>query len=189
MKHKVVVLGDSSVGKTAFINRLILDDFTSESTPTIAATFKCKKCDYQNQRYDIQIWDTAGEEKFRSLAPIYVQNASLAYLVFDLTSLESFDNIEQWYKLSQSNGTIPTIILGNKNDLENKFDSFENIYKKCMDNYHSQYIDISAKTGSSIDIAFKEGLNLIHARNKPDRETGITISPNTNIVNKKKGCC
>ena len=155
IKKKVVILGDSSVGKTAFINRFVMGVFTENTRPTISAAYKSRSTISKGLELEIQFWDTAGEEKYRSLAPIYVQDAFMAILMFDVTNRESYQSIELWYELSQSRGTIPVIILGNKNDLDDRFTSVSTLENEISEKYNSVYLDISAKLGMNVEPSFQ----------------------------------
>ena len=99
---KVVLLGESGVGKTSIISRFINDTFEEGLVTTTGASYAGKDMvfkDYQNQVVKFEIWDTAGQEKYRSLAQIFYKDAAIAILVYDITSVESFEEVKNyWYK-------------------------------------------------------------------------------------------
>ena len=190
MKHKIVFLGDSSVGKTSIANRMINGSFIKDSKPTVGTAFFSKQYKYDDLLYDFQIWDTAGEEKFRSMAPFYVQHASLAYIVFDISNRESFNHVGSWYQTSQSCGPIPVIIIGNKSDLDNRFSSPEELSDACS--YYSncvQYIETSALIGTGINEVFNEAVSSIISSKATPYITEDSIVSLSVIEETKTSCC
>ena len=160
MKHKIVLLGDSSVGKTAITNRFIYNSFNENESPTVGAGFLSKTIQFDGIDHEIQLWDTAGEEKFKSMAPIHVHNSELAIIVFDITKKETFDHVISWYRISQSCASMPVIIIGNKADLDPKIIEVEQIIDYC-ENFHAPFFEVSALTGVGITECFIEALNII----------------------------
>ena len=127
-KFKIALLGDSTVGKTSIIKRLINNDFKESQLSTIGAeqntkTIKLNENSEEEILCTLQIFDTAGQEKFRSITPNYIKNADGIILVFDLTNYSSFENIKYWIKQIYNNKkyeNLPFIIVGNKYDLKDK---------------------------------------------------------------------
>ena len=127
-KFKIALLGDSTVGKTSIIKRLINNDFKESQLSTIGAeqntkTIKLNENSEEEILCTLQIFDTAGQEKFRSITPNYIKNADGIVLVFDLTNSSSFENIKYWIKQIHNNKkyeNLPFIIVGNKYDLKNQ---------------------------------------------------------------------
>ncbi len=115
---KVVILGESGVGKTSIISQYINGVASPHSTPTIGASFVNKKIKVSDESYSVDIWDTAGQEVYRSLAPTYYRNASAAIITFDVTSHESFRQVSPWLaQIRDYIPTIPIVLCGNKSDL------------------------------------------------------------------------
>ena len=127
-KFKIALLGDSSVGKTSIVKRLINNDFKENQLSTIGTeqntkTIKLNENSEEEILCTLQIFDTAGQEKFRSITPNYIKNADGIILVFDLTNYSSFENIKYWIKQIYNNKkyeNLPFIIVGNKYDLKDK---------------------------------------------------------------------
>ena len=127
-KFKIALLGDSSVGKTSIVKRLINNDFKENQLSTIGTeqntkTIKLNENSEEEILCTLQIFDTAGQEKFRSITPNYIKNADGIILVFDLTNYSSFENIKYWIKQIYNNKkyeNLPFIIIGNKYDLKDK---------------------------------------------------------------------
>lgn len=86
VRYKVVILGDVNVGKTSFISRLTDNKFKAEYEPSIGVDFASKSIKYKDKYLKLQIWDTAGQEKYKSLIPSYLRGANLVYIMFDITS-------------------------------------------------------------------------------------------------------
>ena len=117
---RVVMIGDSSVGKTSIVERLCKNNWKSDTMPTVSTSFFVLKGDPDNgQSQDIQIWDTAGAERYRALNSVYYHNATGGILVFDLVCRESFNSLSSWIDefsgLAQPGATI--VVVGNKYDL------------------------------------------------------------------------
>lgn len=118
---RVVLIGDSSVGKTSILNQLVLHSFNKTEPSTVGANYQLYSYKSEDDKLDIQIWDTAGQERFRSLGPIYFRKAAGAVAVFDLTSKNSFVNLQDWIdSFTDVAGTDTVIsIAANKCDLSN----------------------------------------------------------------------
>ncbi|CAH0404348.1 unnamed protein product [Chilo suppressalis] len=119
IEAKIVVLGSQGVGKTSLVVRYIGKMFSKHISPTIGASFFTCNISVGDTRVKLQVWDTAGQERFRSMAPMYYRNANAALLVFDITSVASFNAIKGWVKELQSNVPEEMVmsVVGNKCDL------------------------------------------------------------------------
>jgi small GTP-binding protein len=117
---KVCLVGAASVGKTALVNRLTTNVFSSDTLPTVGGGHHSFDCDIAGTKRSLNIWDTAGSEKYRSIAPIYYHDAHAALLVYDITSRSSFDQCEAWYNtvVAHSRFNVTFMLVGNKLDLE-----------------------------------------------------------------------
>ena len=156
---KITMVGNSSVGKTSIINRYFENKFDLNSTePTINAFFHCKniKIDPFTEA-QMQIWDTAGQEKYRSLTKNYLLNANGILIVFDLSDEKSFNDLDSW--IEEINNIIDEkkvviILVGNKSDLpDQKIDNDKALtYAK---KYNMKYLSVSAKEGINIDYLFE----------------------------------
>ena len=119
---KIVILGDSGVGKSNIINRYISNDFFINPRSTIGVEFYTKKFLFNDKQIKIQIWDTAGQERFRSITSSYYRNVNGILLVYDITDQNSFNNITKWLVEIKTNidYELPILLVGNKIDLEYK---------------------------------------------------------------------
>nr|CAH7757674.1 unnamed protein product [Callosobruchus chinensis] len=117
---KVVLLGEGCVGKTSLVLRYVEDKFNAKHISTIQASFLNKKINLDDSRVNLAIWDTAGQEKFHALGPIYYRSSNGAVLVYDITDEDSFQKVKCWVKeLRKMLGVeISLVIVGNKSDLE-----------------------------------------------------------------------
>lgn len=118
-------MGDSGVGKTSILYRYIFEKFDNQSLPTLGASFKSKLIEIpgENEQIKLNLWDTAGQEKFRSLTRMYYQDAAAAVIVYDTTFKESFDSAKNWVEDLKQNANISDLIIalvGNKCDLTDK---------------------------------------------------------------------
>lgn len=151
-KFKVVFVGDSTVGKTSLIHRFLhLDPAT---TSTLGATSTQIETTVQDQKLILNVWDTAGQDTFRNLVPVYAKNSQAAIIVFDQSNPASFDHVKDWFDyLHQHVGEELIICLaGNKSDLESKVD-YNNVYQWTAEN-KVQLIRTSAKDGTNVETLF-----------------------------------
>merc|ERR1712086_1146662 len=116
---KVVVIGNTGVGKTCIVLRYVQGKFVMHTASTIGASFMIKKLHLEQCRLTLQIWDTAGQERFRSMGPMYYRGAAAAIVVFDITSEDSFQSLQQWIDELRNNSdeNIILAIACNKSDL------------------------------------------------------------------------
>ncbi|KAJ3453018.1 ras-related protein rab-5c [Anaeramoeba flamelloides] len=150
MQKKIVLLGDSSVGKSSLVYKFVKDQFFENQEPTIGASFLTKTVPQKSHEVKLQIWDTAGQERYESLAPMYYRSASGALVVYDINDKQTFKKAKFWIKELISNGENGVIIflVANKSDLEHKVDSVE-ASKYCEEN-GLFYFETSAKTGHNV---------------------------------------
>lgn len=154
---KIILIGDVAVGKTALFNRFTENSFSDKYVSNIGVEFKVKQI-YLNDTSgaELKIWDTCGEEKFRSLTRQYYRDSNGIILMFDLTDKRTFDSLEKWHKDLKDNGPKGSIIylVGNKSDLiENRTVSEEEC-QTFAQNHGMKYIEVSAKTGDNIELVF-----------------------------------
>ena len=117
---KVVVVGQSDVGKTCIVSYLINGKFDNNTTPTLGAAFASKSIQVKNQNVMLQIWDTAGQERFRVFTPMYYIGAQAALVVYSIKDEDSFNEVDYWVRnIRENNGsTVSLYLFGNKSDLD-----------------------------------------------------------------------
>jgi small GTP-binding protein len=116
---KVILLGDSSVGKTSILNQFNSNTFQEDTEPTVGAMFVSRQIQTSRRKVNLLIWDTAGQERYRALVPMYSRSASAAILVVDVSSISSYESVQLWYNDIRANCPIGvrTYIVANKIDL------------------------------------------------------------------------
>ena len=157
---KVVLLGESGVGKTSIITQFTTSEFQEDQISTTGASFSSKTFSFEEtgKNLSFEIWDTAGQEKYRSLSKMFYKDAGVAILVYDITSKESFDQIKNYWVIQLREYGPKNIIIaiaGNKSDLENEQVDEEEVRNYCKDN-NFLYKRTSAKNHSSIDDLFHD---------------------------------
>uniref|UniRef100_A0A0K0FC17 Ras-related protein Rab-7a (inferred by orthology to a human protein) n=1 Tax=Strongyloides venezuelensis TaxID=75913 RepID=A0A0K0FC17_STRVS len=159
---KVVILGNSGVGKTSLMNQYVKKKFTNQYKATIGADFLTKDIKMGDKLITLQIWDTAGQEKFQSLGVAFYRGADCCVLVYDVTDTSSFRQLESWRDefLIQANPrspeSFPFVLIGNKIDLPNHAVSEQRARKWCQLKNDIPYHKISVKEGTNIDEIFNE---------------------------------
>ena len=167
MIFKIVLIGDSSVGKTNIFTKYLNDEFDPDSKATVGVEFGTKIFKIENKHIKIQIWDTAGQERYRSITSAYYKGAKGSLLVYDITNKITFDNLDKWISELKNNGDhdISIILIGNKSDLEtNRAITLEEGKNKAK-MHKMAFIETSALNGDNINKAFKELITEIFKNN------------------------
>ncbi|KAI3683150.1 hypothetical protein L1987_83650 [Smallanthus sonchifolius] len=157
-KYKLVFLGDQSVGKTSIITRFMYDKFDNTYQATIGIDFLSKTMYLEDRTVRLQLWDTAGQERFRSLIPSYIRDSSVAVIVFDVASRQSFLNTAKWIEevRTERGSDVIIVLVGNKTDLVDKRQvSIEEGEAKARD-FNVMFIETSAKAGFNIKALFRK---------------------------------
>lgn len=159
---RIVLIGDPAVGKTSIVNRLHNGVFSPEEQPTIGSTFINYTVPLENESANLQIWDTAGEEQYRSVGPIYYKRAQAAIIVYDVTIKETFTNLSYWiteFKNASKCQNDDIFIVGNKVDLiEHRQVEHESGNQFASTNGFN-YLETSAKTGEGVVPLFQSIAN------------------------------
>lgn len=192
--EKIVLIGSSSVGKTSILNRFIRNSFSSVAEPTIGASFLTKVLDIEGSQIKLDIWDTGGSEKYKSLTPMYYRDASLAILVIDITNEDSLIDADEWFSTFKEKGPQDAIVVcaANKCDLESnrkisKKDAEDFVFKNQIE----IMVETSAMTGAGIKELFAEiGKILLSTppRNS-EGESQIDFEEGTEIKNTSECTC
>ncbi|KAH0791754.1 Ras family protein [Histomonas meleagridis] len=153
--HKIVLIGNSSVGKTSIITQFIYGSTSSEHQPTVGIDFFSKTIQKDGQFVRLQIWDTAGQEKFHSLIPSYIRTSTVAIFVFDITSRTSFEELEKWYNMVTDLANPTLIFVANKVDLEEERCVSTEEGKKLAESHKAAYFETSARTPINITELFE----------------------------------
>ena len=211
---KIVIIGDSGVGKTNLIGRYLKNEYKEDSKATVGVEFGEKKYEINGLKIKAQIWDTAGQERYRAITSMYYKGAKGGLIVFDLSSKSTFQNVEKWFNeiKKTADPTINLILIGNKSDLKDKRQISTEEGENKAKEMNVAYLETSALNADNVDKAFdlliqeitkkmKKEIeeeeyeeNDIHDDNKiQDVKENKTINLNTNNKvskgNLKESCC
>src|SRR6056297_2739766 len=160
---KLCLLGDASVGKTSLVYRFINNSFSRDFKSTLGVNLLKKEIKMEDKSVSAQIWDLGGQEAYRRLRKLYLEGAQGALMVFDVTSSESFENLNDWKQslIDVRGEEIPFIVIGNKIDLKANQAISEKQAGAYAKNVGAPLLLTSAKTGEGVEDAFKELIKLI----------------------------
>ena len=198
INFKIIIIGDSGVGKSSLLKRAVQNTFDNNYQATIGFEFLLMHFKVNDLKIKLQIWDTCGEEMYRSLVQGFYRNTSLAIIVYDISRKKSFEALEIWLKdlRQHTEEGIPVFIVGNKMDLQKDI-STEEAKMFSVSNRTKFFTECSAKTGENVkDIFFKAAQYLYDTykvyqnQNKVPMSNRLKLDPNTTPENtKKKKCC
>lgn len=150
-RQKIIFTGDIYVGKTSIINVLMGQKFNNDYEASIGVDFFSKTIKYKGKIIKLQIWDSAGQEKFRSLIPNYIRGSSLVFVVYDISNKKSFNNVNSWVNFVNNIENSNIVIVGNKIDLESKREvTYEEGKKYCEENNYD-FFEVSAKNDINLN--------------------------------------
>ena len=200
-KFKLIFLGDQGTGKSCILNRFVEDKFDDNYQATIGLDFQSKNVKIDNQDVHLLLYDTAGQEKFRSLIPMYTRDANIIILVYDITRKESFNHIPDWINgLTNVNfDNVIFALVGNKIDLDDKREVNKEEGIKLAQEKKCIFEEVSAKTAENFsELFYKQLFDEIVNKFKPgvngndneiNDEDKIKIDDNTNKKQEGKKCC
>ena len=196
---KVLLIGNSSVGKSSLLLRFVDNQWSDLFVPTIGVDFKIRTMEIDNKNVKLQIWDTAGQERFKNITASYYRGAHGIFVVYDISDTESFKNINNWLIEIENNANknVYKILVGNKCDLEDKRTVSYQEGKELAETYGMQFIETSAKSNTNVDEAFhllgKEVMKL--SLNDKEKNFGnknkMKLDKKTEdiVFQQKQGCC
>lgn len=196
---KMVFIGDAGVGKTCILHQFIKHEFSDSITTSIGSTHFEKKFYLNSKNIKLYIWDTSGQEKYKSIASLYFRDAQIIALVYSIDDEDSMYQLEHWIsEIKKSNqGEYVLLVIGNKIDLldEDEEEEIDEIVKGVLEKYECLHLFSSAKEGVNIEEIFQMGvgqatkLGIIERfyRNQKKERTFRTTSIRTE--ERKKGCC
>jgi small GTP-binding protein len=183
--HKVIFLGDPAVGKTALVERATEDIFQDGYVPTVGAQFTSLEVQIGEKKSILELWDTAGQEIFRSLVGFYSRDARGAFLVYDVTSSASFDNLPTWLQFTTEHAPGSLIILfGNKIDLAGTREVSKQQGEEFAKEHKLGFIEGSAKTGENVRDAYERMTEMLGQATETEQSAVRTPEPVA-----KGGCC
>jgi len=193
---KLLLIGDSGVGKSCLLLRFADDTYTESYISTIGVDFKIRTIQLDGKTIKLQIWDTAGQERFRTITSSYYRGAHGIIVVYDTTELESFNNVKQWlHEIDRyASEGVNKLLVGNKSDLVTKKQVEEATAKDLADSLSIPFLETSAKSATNVEQAFMTMASEIKNRmaaqpsmaggNKASLPLGKSTAPT-----KSSGCC
>jgi len=192
---KLLLIGDSGVGKSCLLLRFADDTYTESYISTIGVDFKIRTLELDGKTIKLQIWDTAGQERFRTITSSYYRGAHGIIVVYDVTDNESFTNVKQWLNEIDryASEKVNKMLVGNKSDLTSKKAVDYNTAKEFADQLGLSFLETSAKNATNVEQAFITMAAEIKNRmaNAPPPQRGgaptISVAPGQRIENRR--CC
>ena len=191
--YKVLLLGDSTVGKTCFLLRYCDKTFQEAHLSTIGLDYRLKTMTLQNgKNIKLQIWDTAGQDRFRAITKNYYKGANWIILIYDITNLQSYENVKNWIAQirEQANPNVVIYLAGNKIDVVEELRMVKTEDgQKIADEFNLPFYETSAKSGINVNKIFDDLVE------KVDEIYSKLEVPKSEVKNKlydgenKKGCC
>lgn len=185
--YKILLVGDSGVGKSSLLLRFTEDTFMDTFISTIGVDFKIRVITVGDKRYKLQIWDTAGQERFRTITGAYYRGAHGILIVYDVNDLRTFEHVSTWmseitrYTPSTGSGINVRFLIGNKIDQPPEFRQVsEERGKKVAEDNGMRWMEASAKTNVQVDMVFTALTSAIHVAH-------LEAERNTLLQNKRKG--
>lgn len=199
---KIVLIGDSGVGKSNLLSRFTRNEFNLESKSTIGVEFATKSIQAEGKTIKAQIWDTAGQERYRAITSAYYRGAVGALLVYDISKHSTFENVERWLKelRDHAEANIVVMLVGNKSDLRHLRAVETDEAMAFAEQHNLAFIETSALDASGVDTAFQRILTeiyrLMSKRNMQQEQeankrpgVGATVPLGGGNAEAKKGCC
>ncbi|CAK0784834.1 Ras-related protein Rab-7 [Coccomyxa viridis] len=196
---KVIILGDSGVGKTSLMNQYVNKKFSSQYKATIGADFLTKEMQVDDRLVTMQIWDTAGQERFQSLGVAFYRGADCCVLVYDVNTQKTFENLDNWRDefLIQASPSdpenFPFVVLGNKVDLDegrSRVVTEKKAKQWCTSKGGIPYFETSAKEDVNVDAAFQcIARNALKNETEEELYMPDTVDMNAQAIPKRNASC
>ena len=201
MMFKVVLVGDSFVGKTNIMSKYLKDEFHEDSKATVGVEFGSKQFTIEGHSIKAQIWDTAGQERYKAITSAYYKGAKGAFVVYDITRKSSFESIDKWVNdlTAAADKKITIIVIGNKSDLEDQRQVPKEKGEEKAAKLEVAFLETSAFSGENLEKAFELMMNEIYKKCHEEMlaENDLEIIEGGNDINlnkanentEKKTCC
>ena len=199
MMFKVVLVGDSSVGKTNIMSKYLKNEFHEDSKATVGVEFGSKQFTIEGHNIKAQIWDTAGQERYKAITSAYYKGAKGAFVVYDITRKNSFESVDKWINdlSAAADKKLTILVIGNKCDLEDQRQVTKEQGQEKASSLNVAFLETSALSGANLDKAFEKMMNEIYkkchdeisAEGDMQIEGGQEINLNKKPPAKKKKCC
>jgi small GTP-binding protein len=199
-RAKVVLVGATHTGKTSIVNRFIFGDFTLHTVSTTQPAFSQKVMNHKGVVISLEIWDTAGQDRYHSLSPLFYRDAEAGIVVFDITDTETFTKASKWIsELKQERGDeVMMIVVGNKIDLEARRTVDKADGQQLAASANAPYFETSAKTNENVDAVFQTICETVvqktagmypKAVTEPAKSLKSTVTIADDTPKVRKGCC
>ena len=198
---KVVIVGDSGVGKTNIMSKYLKNEFHEDSKATVGVEFGSKQFNIQGHQVKAQIWDTAGQERYKAITSAYYKGAKGAFIVYDISRKNTFDSISRWVSdiTATADKKITLILIGNKSDLEDQRQVTKEQGEEKAKEFGLAFLETSASSGDNLEKAFSLMINEVYKKcqedinaetddNVVDQGKDITLNKPAGKTEKKK-CC
>ena len=161
---KLILVGDSGVGKTNILSKYLKNNFDPDSKATVGVEFGTKNIEIDNKKIKVQIWDTAGQERYKSITSTYYKGAKGAFIVYDITRKSTFDNIDKWIGDLKNNGDENMIVylVGNKSDLNDMREIRKDEAMTKSEKYNIAFSETSALYGDNIHKIFQDLMEKVY---------------------------
>ena len=198
---KLILVGESLVGKTSIIERFINDKFYEQKTCTVSPNFSIQNIEFDeyDKTLQFQIWDTAGQERFKNITASYYRGGNGVLVVYDITDRDSFENLNSWLIEIEKNANknVYKLLIGNKSDLEEKRKVTYQEGKDFATSNGMQFMETSAKTASKVQEAFelltqeiiKASVTKDRGMEKKEKAVHLSQGVSDLSTNQKSGCC
>ena len=167
---KVVLVGDSGVGKTNIMSKYLKNQFREDSKATVGVEFGSKQFSVEGHQIKAQIWDTAGQERYKAITSAYYKGAKGAFIVYDITRKNTFETVNKWVSdiTAAADKKITLILIGNKNDLEDQRQVTKEMGEEKAKELGLAFMETSACSGENLDKAFQMMINEIYKKYQED---------------------
>ena len=167
---KVVLVGDSGVGKTNIMSKYLKNQFREDSKATVGVEFGSKQFSVEGHQIKAQIWDTAGQERYKAITSAYYKGAKGAFIVYDITRKNTFETVNKWVSdiTAAADKKITLILIGNKNDLEDQRQVTKEVGEEKAKELGLAFMETSACSGENLDKAFQMMINEIYKKYQED---------------------
>ncbi|KAI9488269.1 GTP-binding protein ypt1 [Zychaea mexicana] len=193
---KLLLIGDSGVGKSCLLLRFADDTYTESYISTIGVDFKIRTVELEGRTVKLQIWDTAGQERFRTITSSYYRGAHGIIVVYDVTDQDSFNNLQMWLKEIERYAAegVSKLVVGNKNDLTDKKVVDTTAVKEFSESTSIPFLETSAKDSTNVEQAFltmakqiKDRMGSATINNNPQQT--VRVSPGASVQPAQGGGC
>ena len=188
---KILVVGDSTVGKTNFIRMFIENKFNQNYMTTSGIDLKTSSIEIKNKKIRVQLWDTAGQEKYKAITKNLFLKVQAALIVYDITNEETFNNLKTWVRSikDECGKQIQMLIIGNKNDLNEERVVDKNIAMEYAKEEKIDYLETSSKTGDNIQKAISLLCEKVLENTEFTNDFSFTLDASAISQKNKSKCC